>query len=114
MRTEIEDLIIRQVALFAGYQNSIKYGVKDLLKELDPAVILKEEQEKRIHLGPIGIPQKYLPFLTYQKVFRYLTDIHHLLSNKEQREIEEKYFHPAFINGYLRSANSDQRKFKNS
>ena len=108
LKAEMADLLSRQTALFAGYRNSIEYGVNDLLKELDPEVVMKNELAKSLHLGPVSIPQKYLPFYIYHKTFKKLVRIFASLTSENHHDIKNKFFRPAFISGFLKNIHSDQ------
>jgi hypothetical protein len=108
LKTEMADLLARQTALLAGYRNSIEYGVKDLLKELDPGIVMKKELEKSFNIGRVSIPQKYLPFIIYSKAFKNIVRIFASLNSEKNHDIKNKFFRPAFISGYLKSIHSDQ------
>ena len=112
LSAEVDDLISRQTAIFTGYQNSIKYGIKDLLREFDPATILKHGRGKTLHIGPLNISKKIIPFLTDRKAIRDIINTYQVISKQNQKEMEQKYFHPAFISGYLSYINSSQRQPK--
>ena len=105
-KVEVEDLIARQIALFAGYRHSIKYGLKDILNKLDPTKVMRDELNQTFSLGPFKISRKYVPFFRYRRVFNNVVMNHELLSKYEQQEIEEKFFKSAFISGFLQSINS--------
>jgi pSer/pThr/pTyr-binding forkhead associated (FHA) protein len=106
---EIEDLISKHWALFAGYRSSIKYGARDLLKELDPAKIINNKQEKSIHFKSGKILNRYLPFLIKHRNVLTIIEKYESLSKNIDKEIELKYFQPAFKNGYLQKVNSDNQ-----
>ena len=108
LRSEMSDLLARQIAILAGHRNSIEYGVKDLLKELDPDKVMKEELNKSVHIGPVNIPQKYLPFSIYRKAYKHITRIFVSLNSGKNDNIKKRFFRPAFISGYLKSIHSDQ------
>ncbi len=108
LKMEMADLLSRQTALFAGYQNSIEHGVKDILKELDPEIVMKKELAKSLHLGPVSIPQKYLPFHIYRKTFKKLVRIFTSLATENHQDIKNRFFRPAFITGFLKNIHSDQ------
>ena len=108
LKIEVEDLIARHIALFAGYRNSIKYGLKDILNKLDPTTVMKDELKQSLSIGPFKIYRKYIPFFIYRKVFDNVVTNHQLLSKYEQQEIEEKFFKSAFISGFLESINSSR------
>jgi hypothetical protein len=106
---EIEELISKHIALFAGYKNSIKYGTRDLLKELDPVSIIDSEQKKSEYVKSARILYKYLPFLMKRRNIKCIIDKYESLSKNIDKEIELKYFQPAFKSGYLQKVNSDHR-----
>jgi pSer/pThr/pTyr-binding forkhead associated (FHA) protein len=112
IETEIEDLISRQKALFSGYQNSIKSGIQELFNELDPALILKKEQQNTLHLGPLGISSKFLPFSFYHHVCNKMIESFETLSEVEQEKLEMRFFRPSFISGYLQSIHSEHESKK--
>jgi hypothetical protein len=112
LKVEVEDLIARHIALFAGYRSSIKYGLKDILNKLDPTTVLKDELNQSLSLGPFKISRKYIPFFIYRKVYDNIVKNHELLSKYEQQEIEEKFFKSAFISGFLQSINSGRVHYK--
>ena len=106
---EIEELISKHIALFAGYKNSIKYGTRDLLKELDPGSIIDSEQKKSAHVKSARILNKYLPFLMKRRNIKSIMCKYESLSKNIYKEIELKYFQPAFKSGYLQKVNSDHQ-----
>ena len=111
LSTEMSDLLARQIVILAGHRNSIEYGTKDLLKELDPEVVLKEELGKLVHIGPVSIPQRYIPFIVYRKAFKKIVSIFSSFNSEnpeKDQNIKNKFFRPAFISGYLKSIHSDQ------
>jgi len=108
LKTEMVDLLSRQTALLAGHRNSIEYGVKDLLKELDPGIVMENELNKSLSIGPVNIPQRYLPFFIYRKVFKNMVRIFTSISSGEKNNVNNRFFRPAFISGYLKSIHSDQ------
>ena len=106
---EIEELISKHIALFAGYKNSIKYGTRDLLKELDPVSIIDNEQKKSTYVKSTRILNKYLPFLMRRRNIKSIIDKYESLSKNIDTEIDLKYFQPAFKSGYLQKVNSYHR-----
>jgi len=106
--SEIQDVITRQTALYAGYRNSIKYGTRDLLKTLDPQIIKKNILHESLKCGPVKIQQKYFPILIYRRAFKTLICIYKSLTKQSCAQIADKYFRPAFISGYLHSIKSNQ------
>lgn len=114
LKVEVDDLISRHIALFAGYRNSIKYGLKEILNKLDPTTVMKDELNQTLSIGPFKISRKYIPFFIYRKVFDNVVMNHELISKYEQKEVVEKYFKSAFISGFLQSINSDRVPYKNN
>ncbi len=112
LKVEVEDLISRHIALFAGYRSSIKYGLKDILIKLDPTTVLKDELNQSLSIGPFKISRKYIPFFIYRKVFDKVVMNHELLSKNEQQEIEDKFFKSPFISGFLQSINTDRVHYR--
>ena len=104
---KIEDLISTHSALFAGYKNSIRYGTKDLLKELDPVAIIDNAGKKNQRTRSSNLLRRYLPFLMCQRNLKSIIDKYESLSHGMEMEIESKYFQPAFKSGYLQKVNSE-------
>ena len=113
LKLEIQDVIKRQMALYAGYRDSIKYGTPDLLKTLDPIAVKKNILTESFKFGPIKISYKYFPFIINHLSFKRLVCIYNSLNKKSYSQITEKYFRPAFIRGYLQSIKSDQVNSEN-
>jgi len=103
---EIEELILKHIALFAGYKSSIKYGTRDLLKELDPVSIIDDEQRKSRHYKSTRIIDKYVPFVKEHRNIKTIKEKFEALSKNIDKEIELKYYQPAFKSGYLQKVNS--------
>jgi pSer/pThr/pTyr-binding forkhead associated (FHA) protein len=107
LKEEIHDVISRQIAIFDGYKSSLKHGINDILKILDPRAAKENLLNKTFKMGSFSVHQKYFPFFIYQRAFKNLIRIHDDLSYGEDKNVEDKYFKPAFISGYLKSINSE-------
>jgi len=103
---EIEDLVSKHIALFEGYKSSIKHGTRDLLKELDPLANIGNEQKKAGYFKSYKILQKYFSFLRKLRNAKRILDKYETISKNIEKEIEQKFFQPAFKSGYLKKFNS--------
>lgn len=100
---KLDEINVHQVALLNGYRSSIREGVEEILREVNPAIIKNHITKNKITIGPINIPVAFIPLYTEMKTLKELQTKHYELSVEDRGVIERKHFRPAFSKRYLES-----------
>jgi type VI secretion system protein ImpI len=108
-RRKVDEMNIHQIALLDGYRNSIREGVRELLREMNPAIIKNAIKKNNIELGPLKIPVSIIPFYNQMKTLEILQRKHYEFSAEDQGIVEKKHFRPAFSKRYLENMSSRKK-----
>lgn len=108
-KTEINEAILHQIALLDGYRSSVREGVPELLKHINPAIIKKELAQKKMKIGPLTIPYKIIPFYVELNTLKQIQKKHYELLEENTGLFEKKIFRPPFIRSYLDSLNKARK-----
>lgn len=108
-RKKIEETNIHQVALLDGYRNSVREGVQELLREMNPAIVKNHIGKKQIELGPLKIPLSIIPFYVQLKTLEALQHKHYEFSAEDRGVVEKKHFRPAFSKRYLENMSNRKK-----
>jgi len=91
-----DEVMLHQLALLEGYKASIVEGTKHILSRMNP----KRCAEKKIKLGVVAIPVRFIPIVNYINLFRSWKGSYNELSSEDQSIIEKKYFRSAYVRSY--------------
>ncbi len=108
-----EEIMLHQVSLLDGYKASVNEGTKHFLSKLDPAIVQKKVQEKKLSLGPVKIPYGSFPILgpaNFKKIYK---ECYKELAREDQSIIEKKYFRPSYVKRYNKCMDSGAKGAKN-
>ena len=109
LKRKIDEINQHQVALLDGYRSSVREGVREMLHELNPAIIKAKVKTERISLGLFKIPISFIPFYTSIKTLQVLQEKHYELSAEDRGVVEKKHFRAAFSKQYLESMNKKNK-----
>lgn len=110
MKTESRRLISHQVGLLEGYKESVKKGMPEILREVNPAIVQNEIANSSIGFGPVKIPAKVIPLYSQMKTLKVLKENHFEIVDEDKGFFEKKYFRPPFIKKYLETASYDGKR----
>jgi hypothetical protein len=103
LKLKTEELNVHQVALLDGYRSSVHDGVREMLREINPAIIKNRISQEKLTLGPLHIPVAFIPLYAELKTLKELQLKHFEFSSEDRGIIERKHFRPAFSKRYLES-----------
>lgn len=92
LKDEAQKLLGHQIGLLEGYNLSVTEGSKMLLQSLDPEVIEKGLEVKKLS-------ERILPFTKKLKVLELIKE-HYRKYISDPYYIEKKFFRPSFMHGY--------------
>jgi predicted component of type VI protein secretion system len=100
--TVLEELLVHQFSLLEGYKSGINEGTKQFLERMNPARIRKQVNSDKARLGFLDVPYRYLPLLKVFRLVASYSEVYGELTSEDQAYIEQRYFRPAFKQGYYR------------
>jgi len=106
LKKEVDQVMVHQLALIDGYKISINEGVKHILNQIHPINLKNELYDKKIKLGPLEIPYRYLPIFYHWKLLQRYQNKLQSIMGEDRSIIEKKIFRPGFIIGYLERMSS--------
>ena len=98
---ETEEMIPHVIGLLDGYRKSVDVGTKNMLKHLNPARIREELFRKPLQVGPLSIPYPFLPLVADRIAWKAMEQHHRELEEEDRGNLEQRFFRPAFIQGYI-------------
>jgi len=105
LKRKIDEMNKHQVALLDGYRSAVREGAREMLHDLNPAIIKNKIKQERISLGLFTIPVSFIPLYTSLKTIQVLQKKHYELSSENRGVVEKKYFRGVFSKQYLESMN---------
>jgi len=105
LKRKIDEMNKHQVALLDGYRSAVREGAREMLHDLNPAIIKNKIKQERISLGLFTIPVSFIPLYTSLKTIQVLQKKHYELSSEDRGVVEKKYFRGVFSKQYLESMN---------
>lgn len=101
IQAQVEEVLLHQKALEAGYRAAIEDGPERLLQSLNPDNLKKHFMHEKVGIWPIKIPIRYIPFLLKLKVYRASKEVVNELLSEGRVAQDRHVIRPAFINAYM-------------
>jgi predicted component of type VI protein secretion system len=99
LQQAINELMLHQLALLNGYRASVRDGVPNLLRLLDPAVLAEQAEAQKVKIGFWQISPRALPWLWQRRLLSVYRQKYNDLA-REDRSTFNRMFRPGFIQGY--------------
>jgi hypothetical protein len=103
---ETGEVIPHVIGLLDGYRKSVDVGAKNILQQLNPIRIREELFKKPLQIGPLSIPYRFLPLIADRIAWRALEQRHRELQEEDRGILEQRFFRPGFIQGYVSTITS--------
>lgn len=98
---ETREMIPHVIGLLDGYRKSVDVGTKNMLQQLNPVRLREEISKKPVSVGPLSIPQKFLPLIADRIAWKAIVQRHRDLQEEDRGILEQRFFRPGFIQGYI-------------
>jgi pSer/pThr/pTyr-binding forkhead associated (FHA) protein len=99
--SETAEMIIHVMGLLDGYRKSVDVGAKSMLQQLNPVRIKEELFKQPVRVGPLSIPYRFLPLVAEWFAWRAFEQHHRELQEEDRGILEQRFFRPGFIQGYM-------------
>ncbi len=98
---ETREMIPHVIGLLDGYRKSVDIGMKNMLQQLNPVRLREEISKKPVRIGPLSIPQKFLPLIADRIAWKAIVQRHRELQEEDRGILEQRFFRQGFIQGYI-------------
>jgi predicted component of type VI protein secretion system len=98
---ETREIIPHVIGLLDGYRKSVDVGTKTMLQQLSPLRLREEISRKPIRVGPFSIPHRFLPLIADRIAWKAIVQRHRELQEEDRGILEQRFFRPGFIQGYI-------------
>ncbi len=98
---ETREMIPHVIGLLDGYRKSVDVGTKNMLQQLNPVRLREEMSKKPVRVGPLSIPHKFLPLIADRIAWKAIVQRHRDLQEEDRGILEQRFFRPGFIQGYI-------------
>jgi hypothetical protein len=99
LQQAINELMLHQLALLNGHRASIRDGVPNLLRLLDPGLLAGQAQAQKIKIGFWQISPRAVPWFWQRRLLNSYRQKFNDLA-REDRSTFNRIFRPGFIEGY--------------
>ncbi|MCI0695660.1 hypothetical protein L0337_27115 [candidate division KSB1 bacterium] len=99
LQQAINELMLHELALLNGYRASIRDGVPNLLRLLDPSLLAEQAQAQKIKIGFWQISPRAFPWLWQRRLVNGYRQKYNDLAREDRRTFD-RMFRPGFIQGY--------------
>lgn len=99
LQQAINELMLHQLALLNGYRASIRDGVPNLLRLLDPGLLAEQAKSQKIKIGFWQISPRAIPWLWQRRLLNGYRQKYNDLAREDRRTFD-RMFRPGFIEGY--------------
>jgi predicted component of type VI protein secretion system len=99
LQQAINELMLHQLALLNGYRASVRDGVPNLLRLLDPELLTEQAKTQKIKIGFWQISPRAFPWLWQRRLLNSYRQRYNDLAREDQSTFN-RMFRPGFIQGY--------------
>jgi predicted component of type VI protein secretion system len=99
LQQAINELMLHQLALLNGYRASIRDGVPNLLRLLDPDLLAEQAKTQKIKIGFWQFLPRAIPWLWQRRLLNAYRQKYNDIAREDRRTFD-RIFRASFIEGY--------------